>query len=147
MNFNALQLRIAALQATLPEMVRSETEEWYKDNIRLGIVQKAKGKGTPFTPRKGEGVGGNKYGHPILNETGQLMNSITATYSKGAISVKYKVRNYRGSRDYGFIHNTEGTPTYLGGRLYKIKRPFMKDSRHLIKHLRKLIGLKIKKTL
>lgn len=138
LEFRGLHAKINRFQKLAPLIAVNMTEEWYKNNIRLGGEQKAGGLVKPFFPRT------RNYAHPILNETGQLLNSIKATYQRTKLKVTYKVDNYRGKRDYGKIHNRYGTPTKLKGDNFitKIVRPFMTDSKALTDKMQhKLVGM------
>ena len=135
-DFKSIIANIQAFKTTSPKIMEKEVEKWYKNNIKLGGEQMSGGLVKPFHPRK------KSYGHPMLRETGGLLNSINATVTKGKIIVSHDVTNYRGRRDYGKIHNKYGTPTKVGKtQIVKIVRPFMRDSKPLTDHVENKIGL------
>jgi hypothetical protein len=134
-DFASIKAKIERFQRVSPKVMENEVESWYKNNIRLGGEQMANGLVKPFFPRK------KNYGHPMLNETGALLESIKVIFTRGKMVVSHDVQNYRGKRDYGKIHNKYGTKTKMGKtQIVKIVRPFMRDSRPLADHVEKKIG-------
>lgn len=123
--FEALRKDIAEFKRSAIPTLQKEVEEWYKDEIRLGGIQRAKGIIGEVHHRW------HSYPHPPLMETGQLVNSIKAKVKGNMVIVEHDVTNYRGKEDYGAIQN----------KRYK----FMKPSKPLTLHLEQLFAAKIKK--
>jgi len=135
--FDDLKAKITIFKDLAPVVMQDEVEVWYRKNIELGGEQVKGGLVKPFHPRRR-----GSQGHPMLQNTGGLLRSIKAQYSRNKIKVSHNVTNYRGKRDYGKIHNKYGTPTKMGAtQIVKIVRPFMRDSRPLADHVEKKIGL------
>ena len=137
-DFKSIQAKIDVFVSTAKEDVRTDVEDWYKDNIILGMEQKKKGFGVPFETRKPERT------NPMLIEKGGLVDSIKAIYYKRRIQVRHDATNTRGKADYGKVHNTIGTKTKINGFISYVKRPFMRDSKGLTTYIEKKLVNKIK---
>lgn len=132
MDFLELKAKINVFKSTAKQTLVNDAEKFFKDNIRLGGNQMPNGYIKPFAPRT------HNYSHPMLIETGQMLNNIKASYHKGHVKVSVRVNNYRGKRDYSEIHNKYGTPTKGGN----VVRPFLSQPQALIKReQQKFVGM------